>query len=663
MDAATVEQMNKLRKTLGLPLLSTPSEASGPTSGLAFKEHRSPSGSEDDTPSTLETREAAGYANYQNLQNEEKKRQERERRKLEIQRARDKAQRYMKLEGKGLGEIDDDGDLDTRAWLKSSKKREKKIAQERLKRMEEELAERDRLANVRYTADDLANLRVAHEIGDFDAADAQQILTLKDTKVDEDASDDELEDLDLVARDTLAKKLELKKKRPAYDPNATDEHGQHSILSQYDEEIYGEKKRKLVKLSGLGVTPEEREAKRQLIGEKLKAQPISLDVPKPELQGDYLDVPQVKIKKPKKSKNKSARKRLDDGEDIFPADGQDDSAMAIDGESQTQNPKSTDYNSSFVDDEDLQFRLAAQRKANFKRHKRQAADIIKQIQEDEAETSQTDDAEAGLVLDETSEFISNLQVNRPEAKPDSSVRPSVEEPQSLPSPADDDGDVPMDEANDGIDDGEHGPGHVKREQSVPGLTATGLENEADLDQGIGATLKLLRERGIVRETSTGDLAAIQRQREIFLRDKKLRENEAERRARMQREADRQSGKLQGMSVKEREELARWQNVQRSEIEARRMAEVFNKEFVPSFELTYTDELGRRLNQKEAFKHLSHQFHGKGSGKQKTEKRLKKIDEEKKRTAASILDSSQAVGLDKASGTQARKNKQAGVRLA
>ena len=46
-----------------------------------------------------------------------------------------------------------------------------------------------------------------------------------------------------------------------------------------------------------------------------------------------------------------------------------------------------------------------------------------------------------------------------------------------------------------------------------------------------------------------------------------------------------------------------------------------------FQLTYQDEQGRNLNQKEAFRVLSHKFHGKGSGKKKTEKRLKKLDED------------------------------------
>ncbi|THD23215.1 U4/U6.U5 tri-snRNP-associated protein 1 [Fasciola hepatica] len=52
-----------------------------------------------------------------------------------------------------------------------------------------------------------------------------------------------------------------------------------------------------------------------------------------------------------------------------------------------------------------------------------------------------------------------------------------------------------------------------------------------------------------------------------------------------------------------------------------------KNFKPDVKLEYVDELGCPLNAKEAFRQLSHKFHGKGSGKNKTEKRTKKIKEE------------------------------------
>ena len=81
------------------------------------------------------------------------------------------------------------------------------------------------------------------------------------------------------------------------------------------------------------------------------------------------------------------------------------------------------------------------------------------------------------------------------------------------------------------------------------------------------------------------------------------------------------------------------------------------------QLKYLDDFGRSMNPKEAFKYMSHQFHGKGSGKQKTEKQLKKVEEERKREAQSNLDSGQGSSMNSAVGATAKKNRQAGVRLA
>uniref|UniRef100_A0A0X3NFR3 U4/U6.U5 tri-snRNP-associated protein 1 n=1 Tax=Schistocephalus solidus TaxID=70667 RepID=A0A0X3NFR3_SCHSO len=50
-------------------------------------------------------------------------------------------------------------------------------------------------------------------------------------------------------------------------------------------------------------------------------------------------------------------------------------------------------------------------------------------------------------------------------------------------------------------------------------------------------------------------------------------------------------------------------------------------YKPEVQLHYVDDMGRALAPKEAFRQLSHKFHGKGSGKKKIEKRTKKIMEE------------------------------------
>lgn len=50
-------------------------------------------------------------------------------------------------------------------------------------------------------------------------------------------------------------------------------------------------------------------------------------------------------------------------------------------------------------------------------------------------------------------------------------------------------------------------------------------------------------------------------------------------------------------------------------------------YKPDVKIEYVDESGRKLTPKEAFRQLSHRFHGKGSGKMKTERRMKKLEEE------------------------------------
>lgn len=51
------------------------------------------------------------------------------------------------------------------------------------------------------------------------------------------------------------------------------------------------------------------------------------------------------------------------------------------------------------------------------------------------------------------------------------------------------------------------------------------------------------------------------------------------------------------------------------------------DYKPMIQLTYTDDHGKLLDQKEAFRHLSHKFHGKGPGRNKIDKRMKKKDQE------------------------------------
>ncbi|OQV03283.1 hypothetical protein CLAIMM_08342 [Cladophialophora immunda] len=664
---ADIEQMNKLRKSLGLPLLSVSGQPPQSSEGPTFKESKrkdedADSDEDDDPASTLETREAAGYDNWNQLCEEEKKRALREQRKREIQRQRDADARNKKLEGKGLGDVDDEGDLDTKAWLKGQKKRQSKIERERAERLARELAEREREAAVEYTSKDLAGVQVAHEIGDFDETAGEQILTLKDTeigKADDSEQEDVLENADIIAREKVKEKLDLKK-RKVYDVNDDSEKG---LLAQYDD-----KKRKAFTLDGQGATVEEREAKRQQIGEKLK-NTVSLDVLKVEPASDYLE---IKIRKPKKERKKSKRQKLvDEDDDIFPPQNSSNGdAMDVDSRSNAPaptRPRTTEDH--FNDDEDLASALARTRAAVLKKQKRKAEDIVKLLKQEENDEAEADEeVNGGLVLDDTTVFLDTLSSRPRDEQPERGVKKSIEKVESespAPQVKDEDEDHPMGEVHSGIENEEELLDRVKRERSTvtPEVPHTGLEEEKTLDQGMGAALSLLRQRGLLKDGDAGDRNSLYKDRQKFIIEARLREHENEQRARMQRERDRQSGKLTGMSVKEREEHARWQNTQREHQSSIQAAATFNREYKPDVQIKYVDDDGRIMNQKEAFKHLSHQFHGKGSGKLKTEKHLKKIAEEKKREATSVLDGSQATGMSNAQGTMGKKNKEAGVRLA
>lgn len=326
--------------------------------------------------------------------------------------------------------------------------------------------------------------------------------------------------------------------------------------------------------------------------------------------------------------------------------------------------------SSFADDDELQASLAAQRRDVLKKRKRvRPEDIARELREQASQTpgpedSGGEDGGTGLVIDETSEFVANLQKPTAPAAKQRSTSRQPDAVTAMDADSDEDGDVNMDRSYAEIEDEEDQKARVQQAISSNGeVNSTGLEEEATLDKGMGATLRLLKERGIIKTAESGDLNAIFRDKQRFLAEKQRREAAADLKARQQRERDRATGRLDRMSAREKEDYARQQNNYRDQQESRQLAEHFNKEYKPNVELKYIDDFGRQMTQKEAFKHLSHQFHGKGSGKQKTEKMLKKIEDEKRREAKSALDGGQEGGMTGAVGQQLKKQRQAGVRLA
>ncbi|KAJ3562005.1 hypothetical protein NPX13_g8731 [Xylaria arbuscula] len=650
MDAASIEETNRLRVSLGLKPLPVPG-ASGPQ----FKEQ--PAIPEDGEPaSTLETREAAAYDNYKKVQDAETAKKRREEKAAAIRKARDAAKRFETLQGKGLGEADGEDDLDAKSWLVSQKKRQKKIEKSR---KDDEESDAAKAAAAQYTSRDLAGVKVRHEMDAFEDGD-EQILTLADRGVlADDDEGDELENIQLLEREKLNEKLNLKKKKPVYDPNEVNDTGEQNILSQYDEEITGKKVNRFT-LDGQGNTRQPALTLGDARGPQ--SQKINLDfLDEVPPVSDYLDASEIKVKKPKKKKSKSTRQRPMDDDEIHPEQPVEGQSMDIDSGAGFISRKRTTKDAGFVDDEDLQATLAAQRREALKKRKKmRPEDIVRQLRDEtnkeELDTGAKESQDGGLVIDEISEFVSGLtKEDIEERKAQRAKSPPRQAVIAMEDESDED--EPMKDRDDAQD------ARVKQESPTPEAAAIGVDEEKTIGTGIGAALQLLRERRLVSDEGSGNLNEDFRHRQSFLAEKRRRMEELEQTTRNQRERDRQGGRLDRMSVQEREQWARQQNNIRDQQASRQLADLFNKDYKPSIDLKYVDEDGRLLGQKDAFKHLSHAFHGKGSGKGKTDKRLKKIEDEKRHEAQSVLDASQNVGMSSAAAHQTRTRREAGVRLA
>jgi U4/U6.U5 tri-snRNP-associated protein 1 len=246
----------------------------------------------------------------------------------------------------------------------------------------------------------------------------------------------------------------------------------------------------------------------------------------------------------------------------------------------------------------------------------------------------------GLVFDDTSEFVRGITYDpvvvkkeAPEADGPSSLTPMKQQ-----SP---DEDVPMEEAEeleagevvtkeeDEDDDAmlnaiENAIRVTEAEEKAAaegGDVSVGTSSEQTFSTGMASTLNILRQQGLLATPTADQIEreGVQLQRDLWLSE--------QRRRTAQREMERLKSRGSSKDQAQRE----YENRLRDQQEARANLEAF-KNYKPDVNIVYHDEFGRALEWKEAWKALSHKFHGKGSGKMKTEKRLKKIAEEKKKEA-------------------------------
>lgn len=355
-----------------------------------------------------------------------------------------------------------------------------------------------------------------------------------------------------------------------------------------------------------------------------------------------------------------------------------DNAMQVDEKPIV--PRQRNLDSNFVDDDDLQAALARSRKAKLQKKKKLSPEEIARrskciyfecttnslilssiVVAEERERSVTtnghdvikvedDDEDAsgtGLTFDDTSEFVRAITYDpvaiKKEPPPEKplSVAPSKQPSESR--------DLEMKAEDEAIEELEAGEVVVKEEDEddeemlnaiVEAIEQTEAEERAAQDEsvlggtsteqtyssGMASTLNILRNQGILAtpNADNSEREQVQLQRDLWLADY--------RRMLAQRDLDR--AKMRGGN---KDQATReYENRLREQQDARQNLDAF-KNYKPDVNIVYYDEFGRELSAKEAWKALSHKFHGKGSGKMKTEKRLKKIAEEKKQMAMSSGD--------------------------
>lgn len=590
-ESMSVEETNALRRSLGLAPLSE----------------------------TVEPVEDSAVSNFKAFKAKKMKEEERRSIQERIQRARETRETQTQFTGKGLGEVDEnEGDLDLRSWVMNHRKRDFSLTTNKNDSSEMNTMKRQKKINeAKYTSDQLEGIKVSHDLTDIGGE--SMILTLKDSTILENEDQgDELENIGLVEKEKLQKNLENKKKfvYTGYDDDEFDQEKTKTILPQYDEKV-----KKGFVIGNISEVPQDETWKKNL------QETFSLNhTPVENVSSDYQDASEIVIKKVKKKKTNRVR-----------AIHHDLTENTIDMKPVTENsstviPKENLNfdNVSFVDDDDLQACLARQREASRRKKLSQPENISKLVKQQILEELKDNDKEdeKGLVIDETTEFVRGIQASVSKIKP--KTHESIEYVENSEV-------YLQDTDKKDFEDGVKEDPYEEPSEHMKNISTTGIEDEADITSGVGAVFNLLKQKGIV-DKQTEETLSIQRaqhEHALFLLEQKKLRRRLEEEARHRKEMDRCNGKLDRMTPRERELYLQAENQRHAMIEARELQKLFAN-WTPVVQLKYNDEFGREIKEKEAYKFLSHQFHGKGSGKAKVDERLRKLAEEKKREQQSIF---------------------------
>ncbi|TDG44770.1 hypothetical protein AWZ03_008826 [Drosophila navojoa] len=644
-DVLSIAETNKLRAKLGLkPLeVDTGSTKPAPSASSDSQQDSKRTGADKDLSSYKDEWGEFLHKPADNIK--EKKEAEKLREKLKQRKEkRFLEERLARI--RTLGESDEETDNVTK-WVDRNKRvvNEREEALRKAKELEEldeafgvaEIMEEEKkkARQLAYNDRNLKGLRVEHDMDDFGEG-RTVILTLKDQDVLNEEEGDTLVNVNMLDDERYKKNVSNKKLNPlSYGYNVYEEQYdelgnpiERAILEKYDEDIEGKPQKRKNFVIGENVE-EEREHRRKLLEIKTKLAGKRLETLEDthlKLASDTFSVQELATFKKPKKKVKKLRQKLK-AEDLEPIEEQPGSShLGSRNRSQRQPDEDVPMKDETKpqiklehEDDDLERVLSKARKLKQKENiikkplPLDVASLTHNVKPEPVdETSASGEiilgsADSNIVLNATAEFCRTLgdiptygmAGNRNE---DSNDMMDFDRDEAL----DEHMDTHMNEPtlNHGTWNSVN-PDEVMQPADLDNLAddveeRAILDEEPDVGAGVANALRLALSKGYLEKEeknrpSNTKMAHLQA-KNYSIEDKAAGEDD-----KIGRRDRFHAGPI--MDFKDKES------------------------FKPNVKLDYIDDNGRILNLKEAFRYLSHKFHGKGPGKNKIEKRLKKMEQD------------------------------------
>lgn len=498
-----------------------------------------------------------------------------------------------------------------------------------------------------YGSEDLKGMKIGHSAGGFLEGD-ERVLTLQDRDILDEETEETLENPTMIDQDRASKKREARSLRPGvvdpFDDPSTEleniesalrgERQVADVLTKYDEEISGEKIRSFY-LSDHGQLNTDGSALQE--NQKLSSLLAQLGKKEVDLNFEHKFSSQVMTSEEIAEKFRKIKKRRKvvplRAEDLLKQSPLPPSGDLGSREAKSPPPTVTTFQSRKVDiddaidsvvsattpfvpilppvEEDKNISIAIEkirklRETAFSKKQMdpidRAAAIARQTQRMRPADKTT--SSSSMIFDSTQEFVRSLNTQSSSLSRNRLHESLTEIKTEIDSAMD------VDSDEEGQRDGwkELKNGSDSRTQVKIEEREDYFEAEPIVSHSLTSTLLLAERKGFIEQSrQKGYSEAIEEPkhkndisaRNYSLLDKQSRSGDQRERGRERddyRESDRNS-----------------------------FPEI--KNYVPEIKLEYVDDLGRDLSQKEAFRRMSHIFHGKGSGKLKAERRLKKSEDE------------------------------------